>query len=269
VRIAEIPPDVLRGLNEGRIETITLVEWLAVDGAVLARHVLPQVGFDPRASRRLVEAAKALKSEGITRRVKGLGEAIHVELEASGRRRALFEALASHTSDMARTWAAYALAADASLPLKARLDAARRFAADESTAVRECAWDSIRPHVAAELARGIELLRAWARDPDHRIRRAAIEATRPCGVWCAHIEALKKDPEPGLVLLELVRSDASDYVRRSAGNWFNDASKSRPDWVRAVCGRWLRESPSEETAWIVKHALRTLERPFKQRKRSA
>src|SRR4029434_5740841 len=90
------------------------------------------------------------------------------------------------------------------------------------------------------------------------VRRTAIESTRPRGVWCTHIEALKSDPGPALIILEEVRADPSDYVRRSAANWLNDASKSRPDWVRDVCRRWLRESPGEETAKIVNHALRTV-----------
>jgi 3-methyladenine DNA glycosylase AlkC len=171
---------------------------------------------------------------------------------------AAFERLASHTADMARAWAAYALEADPLLELEDRLRSARRFAADSSPAVRECAWDAIRAHVTKDLRRGLRRLRAWVRDPDPNVRRTAIEATRPRGVWCAHIEALKSDPSPGLVLLEEVRADPSDYVRRSVANWLNDASKSRPDWVREVCRRWLRESPAEETAKIVNHALRTV-----------
>ncbi len=96
------------------------------------------------------------------------------------------------------------------------------------------------------------------RDPDPNIRRCATEATRPRGVWSAHIEALKQSPELGLGILEPVRSDPSRYVQRSVANWLNDASKSRPDWVREVCQRWTEESPTTETAWTVNHALRTL-----------
>jgi len=59
-------------------------------------------------------------------------------------------------------------------------------------------------------------------------------------------------------LLEPVRSDPSDYVRRSVGNWLNDASKSRPEWVRSLAAEWRRASKTAETAWIVRHALRTL-----------
>jgi 3-methyladenine DNA glycosylase AlkC len=47
-------------------------------------------------------------------------------------------------------------------------------------------------------------------------------------------------------------------VRRSVGNWLNDASKSRPEWVRSLASEWGRASKTVETAWIVRHALRTL-----------
>ena len=146
----------------------------------------------------------------------------------------------------------------ASLTLDARLEAARRFAADRNGSVRECAWDSFRPYLANELSRGLKLLEPWVEDLDPNIRRCAVEGTRPRGVWTAHIEALKRDPELGLAILEPVRSDPSRYVQRAVANWLNDASKSRPDWTLSVCKRWTEGSATKETAWIVHHALRTL-----------
>jgi 3-methyladenine DNA glycosylase AlkC len=255
--MSEIPSDVLRGLNEGRLETVTLVEWLAMDGRVLLRHALEDIGFRGDAAALLTEV-EALRSEGVARRVRGTAAAIHAAFARRRDGRRLFEALAAHPSDMARTWAAYAAAMEPHPRLRDLLAALRRFAADRSMAVRESAWDALRPHLVRDLDAAFRALRSWVRDGDPSVRRCAVEATRPRGVWCAHIESLKRDPEPGLVLLEHVRADPSDYVRRSAANWINDASKSRPDWARAVCKRWLAESPEAETRWIVNHALRTL-----------
>jgi 3-methyladenine DNA glycosylase AlkC len=265
--MSEIPRDVLAGLNEGRLEAITLVEWLAIDVTVLVRHVVREIGIDDGArARELLEAAKGLREQGVTRRMWGIGKALHLTLNGHARRNAIFDALARHPSDMARAWGAYALSANDALKLPERLRAARAFAADRSAAVRECAWDAIRPHVAADLKQGFRLLLPWTRDADANVRRCAIEATRPRGVWCTHIEALKRDPGPGLLLLEEVRSDRSDYVRRSTANWLNDASKSQPGWVRRVCARWLKESPTAETRWIVNHANRTLRKLSQARK---
>ena len=41
LRMADIPLDVLKALNEGREETITLVEWLAIDMPTLLRSISP------------------------------------------------------------------------------------------------------------------------------------------------------------------------------------------------------------------------------------
>lgn len=257
VRRSDIPPDVLKGLNEGRLETVTLAEWLAIDMSTLLRSILPAVGLADE-EKVLGEAVERLAGEGVTRRLKGIGEALHrVTCDHPGRE-AIFEGLAGHTSDMVRAWAAFIHTANPSLTQETRLAAARRFAADGAVSVRECAWDSFRPHLVNELESGLRLLEPWVVDADPNIRRCAVEATRPRGVWTAHIESLKQDPQPGLALLEPVRSDPSRYVQRAVANWLNDASKSRPDWARAVCARWTEESRTKETAWIVHHALRTL-----------
>ena len=266
-RRADIPRDVLRALNEGREETITLAEWLAIDMPSLLRSILPDVGLADGADA-LGEAADALAGEGVTRRLKGIGRALFEATRDHPRREAVFESLATHPSDMVRAWAAFMVAADESLDLTERLEVSRRFAADPGVAVRECAWDSFRPYLT-DLPSGIQLLGDWVRDPDSNVRRCAIEATRPRGVWTAHIEALKQDPEPDLPLLEPVRSDPSLYVRRAVGNWLNDASKSRPEWVEAVCDRWAKESPTKETAWTVSHALRTLRKRQSSPRRQA
>ena len=195
-RIADIPPDVLAALNEGREETVTLVEWLAIDMPTLMGHIAPEIGLADH-SHTLVSAAQALAGQGVTKRMRGIGQALHDVLIEHKQQDTVFERLAAHTSDMARAWAAYSVTANPDVPLDRRLQITRRFAADRSHAVRECAWDSFRPHIAADLGTGIELLVPWVVDPDASIRRCAVEGTRPMGVWTAHIPALKSDPRAG------------------------------------------------------------------------
>jgi 3-methyladenine DNA glycosylase AlkC len=77
-------------------------------------------------------------------------------------------------------------------------------------------------------------------------------------VWTKKIDELKEHPEKGIPLLDPLKSDTSKYVRDSVGNWLNDASKTRPDWVKNVCARWEKESPTKETQYILKKALRTI-----------
>ncbi len=256
-RRADIPPQVLAALNAGREETATLVEWLAIDMTTLVSHVAPQVGLTAH-THRLVQHAAHLSGEGITARMRGMGQALFDAMRKAPNRDDSFRSLAAHPSDMARAWAAYVVHADAALSLEERLAQCQRFAADASAMVRECAWDSFRPHVAADLGAGLVLLQDWVVHADPNVRRCAVEGTRPRGVWTSHIAELKADPALALALLQPVRSDPSRYVQTAVANWMNDASKSAPEWAAAVTGRWLVESPTVETRWIVNRGMRTL-----------
>ncbi|MCY2960792.1 MAG: DNA alkylation repair protein [Planctomycetota bacterium] len=247
---------MLRDLNAGRIETRSLVEWLAIDFALLARSALPTI-LPASAVERVAEQLEAHRALGIVARTQIAGHGLAAALGSGAARERRLRALATHPSDTLRGWAAYA-ATTGEGPLSARLTTIRPFAADAHSGVRELAWMAVRPAIAAEIERALDLLSRWSGDPDANVRRFASESTRPRGVWCAHVAALKADPSPGLAVLEPLRADPSKYVRDSVANWLNDASKDDPAWVRAVCARWSRESRGPETAYVVKRAQRTL-----------
>jgi 3-methyladenine DNA glycosylase AlkC len=169
-----------------------------------------------------------------------------------------FERCLGHRSDMVRSWACYALAAEPKGTLAQRLARVRPLADDPHFGVRECAWLALRPMVAKDVEKAVKLLKAWTKDESDRIRRFASEITRPRGVWCVHLTLLRDDPSLGVGVLEPLRSDESKYVQDSVANWLNDASKSRPEWVKEICGRWLTESPSPATQRICKRAMRSI-----------
>jgi 3-methyladenine DNA glycosylase AlkC len=256
-RRSEVPTDVLDGLHLGRLETVNLVEWLAIDQGTLLSNVLTDLEMTAERDRLLTQT-RALADEGVNRKIQGIAEALHAVLAKHRRRKTLYKRLMTHPSDVVRSWSANIIAADKSLALADRLDAIRPLAADSHFGVRESAWMALRPFLAADLEQALSLLLPWTKDTDPNLRRFAIESTRPRGVWCAHIQRLREQPEDGLILLEPVRSDPSRYVQLSVANWLNDASKTRPDWTKEVCQRWLLESPTEHTRWIVHHAMRTL-----------
>ncbi|HTH15199.1 MAG TPA: DNA alkylation repair protein [Magnetospirillum sp.] len=241
--IADIDPTVLAALNAGTAETMTLPEGLAVDFAALMQACFPQVDAAP---------LRAAAAEGFTRR---MALAAQLALDALGGA-ALVE-LAAHNSDTVRGWGAYAVGLCPHLSLEERLVMIRPLADDRHFGVREWAWLGIRPHIAGQPLRALELLAPWTAEGSPFIRRFASEATRPRGVWCAHVSELRADPRPGLAVLEPLRADPERYVQDSVANWLNDAAKDHPAWVRDVCGRW-GVAGGKATAYIVKRASRNL-----------
>ncbi len=246
-RVADVRGDRLAALNRGTIEAATLTECLAVDFGALLKAVLP--GLPAGSLTRMEQAA----SEGISRRMALAGRLIHAHggLDAA-------DALRHHASDTVRGWACFGIAAEPSLTLPARLARIRPYADDHHFGVREWSWMAVRPQLAADLARALALLTTWTTEPSERLRRFASEATRPRGVWCAHLRDLRAQPAKALPLLEPLSADPSAYVQDSVGNWLNDAGKDRPEWVSDLCARWIAASPSAATARICKRALRSI-----------
>jgi 3-methyladenine DNA glycosylase AlkC len=257
-RIALIPPEVLEALNEGLVPTVNLNELLALDLPRLARSVAQAIGLDPRAER-LEDTLAMLPAFKPIKRHHHVALALYDLAAAHPGRDSVAHALAVHPSDIARSWAAQWVAYSG-LPLPAKLEAVRRFAADAHFGVREMAWMAVRDEVVRDPEAAIHLLRPWATDADANVRRFASEATRPVGVWCPPVPRLKAQPWLALPLLEPLKADASLYVRNSVANWLNDASRTQPDWVRKVCKEWVRASKTAATAYIARRAQRTLNR---------
>ncbi|MBA2965084.1 DNA alkylation repair protein [Ramlibacter sp. MAH-25] len=255
-RIALIPPPVLEALNDGLVPTVNLNEFLALDLARLARSVARAIGLDPGAER-LDDTLAMLPAFKPVKRHLHVARAFYDLTLPRSDRDAVAHRLATHASDIARSWAAQWVAFSG-LGLDGQLQAVRRFAADPHFGVREMAWSAVRPAVATDVDAAIALLAGWVRDDDANLRRFASELTRPHGVWCAPLQALKAEPWRGLPLLEPLKSDPSLYVRNSVANWLNDASRTHPEWVVETCARWTRGSKTPETAYITRRAQRTL-----------
>lgn len=255
-RIALIPPEVLEALNEGLVPTVNLNEFLALDLPRLARNVARHVGLDPD-HELLADTLAMLDAFRPVRRHGHIARALYEITQQRSDRDRIAHALATHTSDVARSWASQWVAFSG-LRLADKLVSVRRFAADRHFGVREMAWMAVRDEVAGSVDEAIALLAPWPFDADANIRRFASEATRPRGVWCAQVEALKAEPWRALPLLEPLKADPSRYVQNSVANWLNDAGKTQPQWVDEVCRRWRRESRSAATAYIVRRACRTL-----------
>jgi 3-methyladenine DNA glycosylase AlkC len=97
---------------------------------------------------------------------------------------------------------------------------------------------------------------AWSRHDSPMVRRLSSEGIRPRLPWGMGVPALKKDPSPILPILENLKNDPAETVRRSVANNLNDIAKDHPGLVLQIAERWLGLSP--ETDWVVRHACRGL-----------
>lgn len=227
-------------LDLGLIEASNLAECLSVDFTALLSATCPR-------------AVAPAWDKGITRKMRQFAEAV---ADVEGPK--AYPQMAKSPSDIVRGAGAILAIMTTVEDLQTRIRLIEPFADDTHFGVREWAWMAIRPHLAAEVEKSVEFLEPWTASPSVNLRRFAIEATRPRGVWCAHIESLKQHPQLAIRLLEPLKADPTKYVQDSVSNWLNDAAKSQPEWVRNLCERWLNENGSKSTARIAKRAQRSL-----------
>jgi len=115
---------------------------------------------------------------------------------------------------------------------------------------------AVRPYLLKYGDRMLAQMTTWSVHENHKVRRLASEGSRPRLPWAMAIPALKKDPLPLLPLLENLKDDPSEYVRRSVANSLNDIAKDHPNVVLEIAARW--KGHSRETDAIIKHGSRTL-----------
>ena len=247
LRPSDIPPETVATLNAGTRETKNLAEGLAVDLAQLLRAAVPGLPEETYAD------IESQAERGITRRMEACGQVLHDHIGLDG-----LSAYSKHSSDTVRGWVCFAIGLAPKLKLSERLTRIRPLADDPHFGVREWAWLPLRSHLAKNVSHAIAALKPWTKEKSPNLRRFAVEATRPRGVWSVHIAQLKQNPSLGLPLLEPLRADPEVYVQDSVANWLNDAAKSQPGWVREVCNRWLEESKKEVTKRICLRAMRSI-----------
>ncbi len=115
---------------------------------------------------------------------------------------------------------------------------------------------AVRPFLLADLRGTLKLMEAWAEDDNEHVRRLASEGCRPRLPWAARLPVLLADPSPVQPILYALKADPSLYVRKSVANHLNDIAKDHPAWAMDLMAAWPGGNP--HSAWIVRHALRTL-----------
>jgi len=115
---------------------------------------------------------------------------------------------------------------------------------------------AVRPFILKYKEKMIEEMVKWSLHENHHVRRLSSEGSRPRLPWAMAIPFLKKDPASILPILENLKNDSSEYVRRSVANNLNDIAKDNPQIVLEIAGKW--KGITKETDAIIKHGCRTL-----------
>lgn len=115
---------------------------------------------------------------------------------------------------------------------------------------------AVRPFIVKYQKEMMQQMFVWSKHKNKHVRRLSSEGCRPMLPWSMALPKLKDDPILILPILENLKEDSSEYVRRSAANNLNDISKNQPEIVIKIAKKWLGKTA--ETDKLVKHASRTL-----------
>jgi 3-methyladenine DNA glycosylase AlkC len=115
---------------------------------------------------------------------------------------------------------------------------------------------AVRPFIIRYGEKMLRQMLRWSLHENDKVRRLASEGVRPRLPWAMAVPVLKKDPSPILPILENLKNDPSEFVRRSVANNLNDISKDHPTLVLAIANKW--KGISKETDAIIRHGCRTL-----------
>jgi 3-methyladenine DNA glycosylase AlkC len=115
---------------------------------------------------------------------------------------------------------------------------------------------AIREFLKSDFEKTMKVMRGWAYDEDLHVRRLASEGSRPRLPWSFKLDRVIADPSLTKPILSALKADPELYVRKSVANHLNDISKIDPAYMLKLCATWEAKNP--RTAWIIRHASRTL-----------
>ncbi len=115
---------------------------------------------------------------------------------------------------------------------------------------------AVRPFIIQYPDAMMQQMEAWSKHKSLYVRRLSSEGCRPRLPWGMGLPVFKKDPSPVLPILENLKNDDAETVRRSVANNLNDIAKDHPALVLSLIKKW--QGKSKNTDWIIKHGSRTL-----------
>jgi 3-methyladenine DNA glycosylase AlkC len=115
---------------------------------------------------------------------------------------------------------------------------------------------AIREFLKTDLEKTLAVMHKWAEDENPHVRRLASEGSRPRLPWSFKLEEIIRKPSLTQGILEKLNADEELYVRKSVANHLNDHSKDNTAYMLRLVKGWDKQH--KHTAWIIKHAVRTL-----------
>ena len=100
--------------------------------------------------------------------------------------------------------------------------------------------------------KSLETIHEWLDDKNANIRRAVVEGLR---IWTKR-PYFKDNPQVAINLISRLKSDESEYVRKSVGNALKDISKAFPELIKTELGKWKLDT--KETRQVHKLASQKL-----------
>lgn len=128
-------------------------------------------------------------------------------------------------------------------------------AIEEITQFTSCEF-AVRPFIIKYPNEMMKQMLAWSKHECWAVRRLASEGCRPRLPWSMALPDLKSNPAPIIPILENLKDDSFEIVRKSVANNLNDIAKDNPQTVIDLARKW--QGKSRNTDWVIKHGCRTL-----------
>jgi 3-methyladenine DNA glycosylase AlkC len=129
------------------------------------------------------------------------------------------------------------------------------WAFEKITPLASCEF-AVRPFIVKYPEKMMSQMLDWSLSTNHLLRRLASEGSRPRLPWAMALLDFKKDPTKMLPILENLKNDESEFVRKSVANSLNDISKDNPEITLEIVKNWQGKSKNVDR--ILKHGSRTL-----------
>jgi 3-methyladenine DNA glycosylase AlkC len=115
---------------------------------------------------------------------------------------------------------------------------------------------AVRPYLDRYQEQARDIMLTWTGSDDEHVRRLACEGARPLLPWASRVPWLMQEGVT-VPLLDRLRDDPSEYVRRSVANHVNDIAAGYRAAAVALLTRWRSEG-GDHVEKVLRHGLRGL-----------